>query len=75
MTAYLQAFFTNPDSPDPQMVADAVVNLVTMPAEDRPLRTVVAQGAIVENFNMLNKVMGQLQRGIMEQFGLVESAS
>ncbi|MBE7472800.1 MAG: hypothetical protein DPW09_13890 [Anaerolineae bacterium] len=47
----------------------------SMPAEDRPLRSVVAQGAIVENFNILNKVTGQLQRGVMERFGLVESAS
>ena len=33
--------FSGPDAPDPQEVAEAIANLVDLPAGQRPLRTVV----------------------------------
>ncbi len=33
--------FTGPDAPDPQQVADAIADLIDLPAGERPLRTVV----------------------------------
>jgi hypothetical protein len=33
--------FSGPDAPDPQEVADAIADLVDLPAGERPLRTVV----------------------------------
>ena len=33
--------FSAPDAPNPQEVADAIANLIDLPAGQRPLRTVV----------------------------------
>ncbi len=33
--------FSGPDAPDPQQVADAIADLIDLPAGERPLRTVV----------------------------------
>lgn len=44
----LQGFgeaFSGPDAPDPQEVADAIADLIDLPAGERPLRTVVGRMA------------------------------
>lgn len=56
----LEALGNNPNAPNPQEVADAILRLVEMPAGKRPLRTIVdAQtGPLIEG---LNRMTDQIQ--------------
>jgi NAD(P)-dependent dehydrogenase (short-subunit alcohol dehydrogenase family) len=52
-------------APDPQLVADAILNLVQLPARERPLRTIVdpQRGAA---FEPLNKMTDNFQKQMLE---------
>lgn len=73
--AFLKNFeknFEGPNAPNPQWVADAVLNLVKTPRGQRPFRTTVdrlGMGAAVEPYN---KAADELQRGVYSAFGMAE---
>ena len=68
ISAGVMQMFAGADAPNPQAVADAVRDLVALPAGQRPLRTVVWQGAgFLEN---LNQTSDGHQAAMMELFGL-----
>lgn len=58
---------------DPQEVTDAIVELIETPAGKRPLRRLIGQDA--QGLQPLNDVAAQIQRGIMEAFGMGELMS
>ncbi len=57
------------DAGDPQIVADAVLALVRLPAGARPLRTVIPADMPVTN---INDAVAPIQRSMIEAFGLGE---
>jgi len=63
------------DAPDPQEVANAVVNLIEAPAGKRQLRVVVdpMMGGVAPKF--INQTTGQIQTKLLENFGLGQAAS
>jgi NAD(P)-dependent dehydrogenase (short-subunit alcohol dehydrogenase family) len=65
----LAKMFAMPNAPDPQEVADAIVDLVESPAGKRPARVVVdrfnGQGAVA-----LNEAHAQVQRGLLGGMGM-----
>jgi NAD(P)-dependent dehydrogenase (short-subunit alcohol dehydrogenase family) len=65
----LQQMFAIPNPPDPQEVADAIVELVEAPAGKRPARVVVdrfqGQGA-----EALNAAHTEVQRAVLAGFGM-----
>ncbi len=61
-----------PDSPDPQMVADAVAALVEMPRGQRPFRTTVdkhGMGQVIESYN---KDVEEIQEKLYRALGIGE---
>jgi NAD(P)-dependent dehydrogenase (short-subunit alcohol dehydrogenase family) len=60
-------FFSSPEAPDTQEVADAILRLAQMPQGTRPIRTVcgVDFGA-----DELNRVMAPFQAGVLRGLGL-----
>ncbi|MBN8540453.1 MAG: SDR family oxidoreductase [Deltaproteobacteria bacterium] len=71
--AFLKNFeknFEGPNAPNPQWVADAVLNLIKAPRGSRPFRTTVdrlGMGAAVEPYN---KAADDLQKGMYAAFGM-----
>lgn len=69
----LKQMFAQPDAPDPQEVADAIVDLVEMPAGKRPARVVVdrfrGQGP-----TMLNDAHATVQRTMLTNMGMAALA-
>ena len=63
------------DGPDPQAVADAVLNLIETPAGDRPLRVVVDPMMGGEGPNSLNNATSQIQEQMLTGFGMGELLS
>lgn len=65
----LEAMGNDPNAPNPQDVADAILRLVEMPAGKRPIRTIVdAQtGPLVEG---LNQLTDQIQAQAFAGFGM-----
>jgi NADP-dependent 3-hydroxy acid dehydrogenase YdfG len=63
------AMRTNPDAPNPQQVADAIVKLVETPAGQRPTRVAVdaANGPFVPR---LNDVHAEAQRELLQAMGM-----
>jgi NAD(P)-dependent dehydrogenase (short-subunit alcohol dehydrogenase family) len=62
--------FEGPDAPNPQWVADAVLNLIKTPRGLRPFRTTVdrlGMGTAVEPYN---KAADELQKGMYSAFGM-----
>jgi NAD(P)-dependent dehydrogenase (short-subunit alcohol dehydrogenase family) len=62
--------FEGPNAPNPQWVADAVLNLIKAPRGTRPFRTTVdrlGMGAAVEPYN---KAADDLQKGMYAAFGM-----
>ncbi|MEO1096806.1 MAG: SDR family oxidoreductase [Bacteroidota bacterium] len=59
----------NPDQ-DPQLVADAVSKLVTTPAGQRPVRTVVDNMGMGTHIDPYNKQLDQIHEGIFGAFGM-----
>jgi hypothetical protein len=68
MGAGLEQLFKT-TKPNPQLVADAVINLINMPSGKRPLRTVVdpSAGALTETAN--EHVMEQY-KNFLTAFGM-----
>ncbi len=64
----LGSFFSSPESPNPQDVADAVKGLIEMPHGERPLRTVVdsLSGELIE---AINAVSVKNQPEFMRRYG------
>lgn len=58
---------------DPQEVADAILHLIETPPGERPLRTLVGGG--VQALRPLNDMAEQLQREVLEAFGLAQITS
>src|SRR5262249_25203850 len=58
------AAFSTPNCPDPQEVADAVVEIVAMPSGARPLR--LPLGGMRASLESLNQAMAQMQMNILE---------
>ncbi len=62
-------------APDPQDIADAVLNLIETPAGDRPLRVVVDPMTGGEGANSLNNATNQIQAQLLEGFGMKDLLS
>ncbi len=67
--ATLGEFFSGPDAPNPQAVADAVKQLIDMPQGRRPIRTVV-DFLTPEQIEAVNQASANEQRAFMLAFGL-----
>ena len=63
------------DAPDPQAVADAVLQLIETPAGHRPLRTVVDPLSGGEAPAIMNKTSDQVQEQLLGAFGITELLS
>jgi len=64
--------FEGPSAPNPQWVADAVLNLIKVPRGSRPFRTTVdrlGMGAAVEPYN---KAADDMQKGMYAAFGMAD---
>lgn len=64
--------FEGPNAPNPQWVADAVLNLIKTPRGSRPFRTTVdrlGMGAAVEPYN---KAADDMQKGMYAAFGMAD---
>ena len=70
MWAGVMEAVTGDDAPDPQLVADAILDLARMPAGTRPLRTVVDPLMGGAGASVLNEASDEIQRGLLEQLGL-----
>lgn len=65
---WFENFFQAPDSPNPQAVADAVKQLIDMPAGKRPLRTVV--DPMNGKIEMLNQTSQAAQSHLFKILGM-----
>ena len=63
---------TGQDAPDPQEVADAVLELVETPAGKRPVRVVVDPMNGGEGPRTINQTTEQVQKQLLEAFGMAE---
>ena len=64
----LEAFVASDQAGNPQVVADAIVELIEAPAGGRPLRTVVDQ--MGDGIRQINEVAARIQREALEGAGL-----
>ena len=63
------------DAPDPQLVADAVLDLVNTPAGERPFRVVVDPLMGGEAPETLNKTAADIQKKLLSGFGMEDLLS
>ncbi|MGH1361906.1 MAG: SDR family oxidoreductase [Calditrichia bacterium] len=63
------------DAPDPQLIADAALELIETPAGQRPLRVVVDPMSGGEGPSAINGLTGEIQTGLMTNFGMADSLS
>ena len=63
------------DAPNPQLVADGVMELINMPAGKRPLRTVIDPMTGGGTANVLNSSANEVQDGLLKSFGMGELLS
>jgi len=61
------------DAPDPQMIADAVDDLINLQPGKRPARVVVDPMSGGEAPNTINHMTDEIQKGLLESFGMTES--
>ena len=61
--------FSGPDAPDPQEVADAIANLVDLPAGQRPLRTVVGT-LVTAGVRELNEQYDKSRQQLFSSLGM-----
>jgi len=66
---------TAEDAPNPQQVADAVLNLIKTPAGQRPLRTGVDPMRGDEAPRAINSTTDQIQSQMFEQMGIKDLLS
>jgi NAD(P)-dependent dehydrogenase (short-subunit alcohol dehydrogenase family) len=71
MYAYNDQLNRSPDAPDPQLVADAVADLVELPAGTRPLRTTVGPPPAPQAAQ-INGVTAQVQEQTLTDMGLTD---
>jgi NAD(P)-dependent dehydrogenase (short-subunit alcohol dehydrogenase family) len=69
MYAYNDQINRGPDAPDPQLVADAIAELVDLPAGRRPLRTTVGPPPAPQAAQ-INEVAAQVQEQTLGYMGL-----
>ena len=62
--------FDNENAPDPQMVADAVLNLLKTPRGERPFRTVVDGMGMGPHIAKINETTEAATQGIYSAFGM-----
>jgi len=60
----------NNEAQNPQLVADAIVNLVETPDGERPLRTVVDKMGMGDALKPYNDTIDQITEGIFTNFGM-----
>jgi hypothetical protein len=65
----LRKVFSAPDAPNPQEVADAVLELVNAPRDKRPARVVVHRFT-GDEARMLNEAHDQVQRRVLADLGM-----
>jgi NAD(P)-dependent dehydrogenase (short-subunit alcohol dehydrogenase family) len=65
------AMGANPDQ-DPQIVADAIVALIDMPAGERPFRTVVDNMGMADAVTPLNQGANSVAEGLYSAFGMAD---
>ena len=63
------ALANNP-AQNPQLVADAIADLVKMPAGERPIRTVVDKMGMGDHIQGYNEQLSQITQGIYNAFGM-----
>ncbi len=71
---FVTSFFEESRSatpPDPQEVADAVANIIALPAGERPLRTVVATTAQRQAPEAVNEAVAHASRSYLEMLGVL----
>lgn len=61
--------FSGPDAPDPQQVADAIADLIDLPAGQRPLRTVVGT-LVTAGVRELNDQYEKSRRELLGSLGM-----
>lgn len=61
------------DSPSPQFVADAILQIIETPAGKRPLRTVVDPLMGGEGPSAINSVSAEVQKGLLTSLGQADS--
>ncbi len=69
MYAYNDQLNRGPDAPDPQLVADAVADLIDLPAGRRPLRTTVGPPPAPQAAR-INEVAAEVQEETLQHMGL-----
>jgi NAD(P)-dependent dehydrogenase (short-subunit alcohol dehydrogenase family) len=57
---------SGPGAPDPELVAEAIAQLIETPVGERPLRTVVAPPGMRDGIEAINGVSTQVQEGMFE---------
>ena len=67
--AGLAQAFTGPDAPDPQEVADAIADVIEMPAGQRPLRTVVGT-VVTAGVRELNEQYAKSRKQLFDSLGM-----
>ena len=65
------ALASNP-AQDPQNVAEAIVNLINIPAGSRPARTVVDKMGMGDHIDPYNQQLAQIHEGLYNAFGMGE---
>lgn len=69
MYAYNDQLNRGPDAPDPQLVADAIADLIDLPAGRRPLRTTVGPPPAPQAAR-INEVAAEVQEETLQYMGL-----
>jgi NAD(P)-dependent dehydrogenase (short-subunit alcohol dehydrogenase family) len=64
------AAFSGPEAPDPQQVADAIADLIDLPAGQRPLRTVVGT-LVTAGVRELNERYDKSRHELLSSLGMV----
>lgn len=70
MMSSFEKNYESDDAPDPQMVADAILNVIDAPRGNRPFRTVVdgmGAGMMIEN---INRASAEAMQGIYSRIGM-----
>ena len=66
--------FSGPDAPDPQQVADAIADLIDLPAGERPLRTVVGT-LMTAGVRELNEQYDKNRNELFTSIGMAEEGA
>ena len=64
--------FQSENAPDPQMVADAIANVIEQPKGERSFRTVVDGLGMGDPISQYNEAANQMTNGIYNAFGMAD---